>query len=124
MKFRSRKMVKGEYLNGAGSLFGGRALEWIDEEAAIYAFCQLEVKNLVTKAMSKIDFKAPAKLGDIVEIGCNVIKFGNTSVTVSVTMRNKTTQQEIITVDEIVFVNVNEDGRPVPHGCTGVKDDY
>lgn len=109
-------MVKGEDLNGAGNFFGGRAMEWIDEEAAIFAFCQLQVSNLVTKAISSIDFKAPAKLGDIIEIGCEVVKFGTTSITIKVSMRNKTTQQEIVTVDAITFVNVDASGKPAPHG--------
>lgn len=122
MKYRNRKLVKSEDLNGAGSLFGGKALAWIDEEAAIYAFCQLGAKNLVTKAMSSIDFKAPAKLGDIIEIGCDVVKLGNTSITVSCSMRNKTTQQEIIAVSEITFVNLDENGRPTPHGITQAKE--
>lgn len=123
MKYRNRKLVKSEDLNGAGSLFGGKALAWIDEEAAIYAFCQLGAKNLVTKAMSTINFKAPAKLGDIIEIGCEVVKIGNTSITVSCSMRNKTTQQEIIAVSEITFVNLDDDGRPTPHGVTQAKDE-
>ncbi|QDJ96551.1 acyl-CoA thioesterase [Xanthomonas phage Xoo-sp13] len=117
MIYRSRKMVKGADLNGAGSLFGGVALAWIDEEAAIYALCQLATHNVVTKAMSSIDFKSPAKIGDIVEIGCETVRFGRTSITVKCSMRNKTTQQDIITVEEIVFVNMI-DGIPSPHGVT------
>ena len=123
MKYKNRRLVKSEDLNGAGSLFGGKALAWIDEEAAIYAFCQLGAKNLVTKAMSTIDFKAPAKLGDIVEIGCDVVKIGTTSITVSCSMRNKTTQQEIIAVSEITFVNLDENGKPTPHGITTVRNE-
>ena len=117
MEFKTRKIVKSGDLNGGNTLFGGQALAWIDEEAAIYAICQLQVAgNIVTKAMSKIDFKAPAKLGDIVELGCEVVRFGNTSITVKCSMRNKSTQQEIITVDEITFVHVNDLGVPTPHG--------
>lgn len=111
-------MVKSEDLNGAGNLFGGKALAWIDEEAAIFAFCQLGSTNLVTKAMTDINFKAPAKLGDIIEIGCNVVKFGTTSITVECSMRNKTTQKEIIFVSAITFVNLDVDGMPAPHGVT------
>jgi len=37
MKFYSRKWIKPEDLNPNGSLFGGRLLSWIDEEAAIFA---------------------------------------------------------------------------------------
>lgn len=118
MKYRNRKMVKGEDLNGAGNLFGGKALAWIDEEAAIFAFCQLQAKNLVTKAMSSIDFRSPAKQGDIIEIGCETVRFGKTSLTVKCCMRNKTTHQEIITVDEIVFVNLDDQGQPSPHGMS------
>jgi len=111
-------MVKSADLNGAGNLFGGQAIAWIDEESAIYAMCQLGSQNLVTKAMSVIDFKSPAHLGDIVEIGCEVVKFGNTSITVRCTMRNKTTHNDIITVNEIVFVNLGPDGKPKAHGIT------
>lgn len=116
MIYRNRKIVKSADLNGAGHLFGGQALAWIDEEAAIFAMCQLGTNNLVTAAMSSINFRAPAHLGDIIEIGCDVVKFGNTSITVTCTMRNKTTQQDIITVDQIVFVALDSNGKPTPHG--------
>ena len=115
MEFKTRKIVKSGDLNGAGSLFGGRALEWIDEEAAIYAFCQLKTVHIVTKAMSAVNFMAPAKLGDIIEIGTEAVKAGNSSLTVRVLMRNKTTQEDIVKVDEVVFVNLDETGKPTPH---------
>ena len=49
MNFHTRKWIKPEDLNPNGSLFGGSLLKWIDEEAAIYAICQLENSNVVTK---------------------------------------------------------------------------
>jgi len=122
MQYRTRKIVKSEDLNGSQTLFGGRALAWIDEEAAIFAFCQINARNLVTKAMSTIDFKAPARLGDIIEIGCSVVKFGRTSITVSCVMKNKFTHKEIVSIDAITFVNINEDGEPIPHGITQVTE--
>lgn len=61
MKFHSRKWVKPEDLNANGTLFGGRLLAWIDEEAAIYAMCQLKAKTIVTKFMSEINFVSAAK---------------------------------------------------------------
>ena len=36
MRFHTRKWVKPEDLNPNGTLFGGRLLAWIDEEAALY----------------------------------------------------------------------------------------
>lgn len=118
MEYRTRKIVKGGDLNGAGNLFGGRALEWIDEEGAIFAFCQLDYpKNLVTKAMSGIEFLAPGHANDLIEIGCETISFGRTSITIRVSMRNKTTGNLIVNVDKMVFVNLNADGHPTPHYC-------
>jgi acyl-CoA hydrolase len=35
MRFHTRKWVKLEDLNPNNSLFGGRLLQWIDEEAAL-----------------------------------------------------------------------------------------
>jgi len=55
MKYRTRKLVKPEDLNPRKTLFGGRVLQWIDEEAAIFAICQLGSSNIVTKAMSEIN---------------------------------------------------------------------
>lgn len=118
MKFRTRKLIKPGDLNARGTLFGGQVLKWIDEEAAIFCMCQLETKNIVTKAMSEIDFVATAKTGDIIEIGCELVSFGKTSVTISCEVRNKDTKQVIIKVDKIVFVKIDGDGRPTPHGKT------
>lgn len=122
MEYRTRKIIMHADLNGAGTLFGGRALAWIDEEAAVFAACQIQNSSIVTKCMSNIDFKAPAHLNDIVEIGAELISYGNTSITVRCSIRNKTTQQEIVNVDRIVFVCVDKDGKPTPHNMT--KNDY
>lgn len=48
MNFHTRKWVKPEDLNPNGSLFGGRLLEWIDEEAALYTIIQLENQRVLT----------------------------------------------------------------------------
>lgn len=116
MDHRTRKMIMPAHLNGAGTLFGGQALAWIDEEAAIFAACQLGTSKIVTKAMSNIDFQSPARQGDIIEIGTEVVGFGRTSITVRCNIRNKTTQKDIVSVDRIVFVHVDDNGLSVPHG--------
>lgn len=122
MDFKTRKIVKGADLNGTTNLFGGRALAWIDEEAAIFAMCNLGItSNIVTKAMSAIDFIAPAKVGDMIEIGCKVVRFGRTSIVVECLMRNMTRNQNIIRVPEITFVCIDDNGIPVAHGVTEEK---
>src|SRR6056297_844033 len=116
MRFFSRKLIKPTDLNAHGTLFGGSVLAWIDEEAAIYVTCQLGKGNIVTKFMSEIDFVSSAKLGDIIEIGMETVKFGKTSVTVRCLVRHKFSKDTIIKIDEIVFVHIGEDGKPRPHG--------
>lgn len=123
MIYRTRKLIKPEDLNGANTLFGGRALEFIDEEAAIYAMCQLDSKSIVTKLISEVNFVSPARQGDVIEIGVEVVAIGRTSITLKVAMRNKDTGLMIIEIDKMIFVTVDKDGRPIPHGKTEAKLD-
>jgi acyl-CoA hydrolase len=109
-------LIKPEDLNPRGTLFGGRILQWIDEEAAIFAICQLDSSNIVTKVMSEVNFVTTAQLGDVIEFGMDLIKFGTTSVTICCDVRNKKTKQSIVKIDSIVFVVLDENGKPIPHG--------
>jgi len=120
MNFYTRKWVKPEDLNAHGTLFGGRLLSWIDEEAAIYAIVQLETNGCVTKYMSEINFINSARQGDIIELGIKAIHFGNTSITLTCEVRNKISQKTILTIDKIVFVSLDETGKPVKHGKTEI----
>ncbi|MFT5528661.1 MAG: acyl-CoA hydrolase [Alteromonadaceae bacterium] len=119
MRFLSRRLVMPNDLNYANSLFGGRALEWIDEEAAIYAICQLETNCLVTKHIGEINFESPAMQGDVVEFGLVTKQVGKSSITVTCLVRNKATKKTICLADDIVFVKVDPETRlPMPHGKT------
>ncbi|MDC8831661.1 acyl-CoA thioesterase [Alteromonas gilva] len=119
MRFLTRRLVMPNDLNYAHSLFGGRLLQWIDEEAAIYAICQLETNCLVTKHIGAITFESPAMQGDIVEFGLATKAVGKTSITVSCLVRNKATKKSICLADDIVFVKLDPSSRlPVAHGKT------
>lgn len=121
MRFHTRKWVKPEDLNANETLFGGKLLAWIDEEAALYSIIQLENNRVVTKYMSEINFLSSAKKGDIVEIGIEVVKFGKSSLTLNCEVRNKMTRETIIKVDNIIMVNLGEDGKPKSHGKTKIE---
>jgi acyl-CoA thioesterase YciA len=118
MQFRTRKMIAARDLNSNGSLFGGRVLGWIDEEAFIYASCQLESESIVTRSMSEINFIATGRQGDVIEIGMETVEFGRTSLTLRCDVRNRRTKKTITAVEKIVFVLVDENGVPTPHGKT------
>lgn len=121
MRFHTRKWIKPEDLNPNGTLFGGRLLEWIDEEAALYAIIQLENPKTVTKYMSEINFGSSAKKGDIIEIGLDVVGFGKSSLTLCCEVRNKMTRETIITIDKIVMVSLGENELPTPHGKSSIE---
>ena len=121
MRFHTRKWVKPEDLNPNGTLFGGRLLAWIDEEAALYTLIQLENKRIVTKFVSEINFMSSARQGDIVELGMEVVSFGKSSITLRCEARNKMTRETILTVEKIIMVNLGKDGKPKPHGKTQIE---
>lgn len=115
MRFLTRKLVKPEDLNANNTLFGGRLLEWVDEEAAIYAAIEARHAKIVTKSISAINFVAPARQGDVVEIGVALKKVGITSITVEVKVRDLTNQNIIVEIEEMVFVCVDDNGKPTRH---------
>jgi len=121
MNYHTRKWIKPEDLNPNHSLFGGRLLQWIDEEAALYAIIQLENSRAVTKYISEINFVSSAKHGDIIEIGIEAVEFGRTYLALRCEVRNKMTHQIIINIDKLVFVGLDENGNPKPHGKTKIE---
>jgi acyl-CoA thioesterase YciA len=71
-------------------------------------------------------FKKPVKVGSILEVYGEVVGFGNTSVTLYIEVRKHsvyTGVQEIVTHTKIVFVRIDEDGKPRPIH-QHVKDRY
>ncbi len=116
MNFFTRKLIKPEDLNPRGALFGGRLLQWIDEEAAVYAMCQLDTKDVVTKLISEVNFVSPAFQGDVIKIGVEPINFGRTSLTLKVVVVNKDTGNTIVQIDKMIFVSLDKEGRPCSHG--------
>lgn len=119
-----RRIVMYEDLNSAGTIFGGRLVAWIDEGSAIYASCQMNARRIVTKKISELIFNQPARLGDMLEIWCKVAKAGKSSLTISVLvtrrsfsddpahMSGESGPQGEICRCEIVFVSVDEQGKP------------
>lgn len=115
MKFLSRRLIMPTDLNSRGTLFGGRLLAWIDEEASVYAAVESGAELVLTKYISEMDFKAPALLGDVVEIGMEIIDTTRVSITLHCTVRELRTKKEIVEIEKMVFVAIDEHGRPTRH---------
>ena len=118
MKYYSRKLIRPTDLNANNTLFGGSLLKWIDEEAGIYAMSKLNSRKVVTKYMSEIDFISSATQADVIEIGLDFVSIGRSSITFRCEVRNRFKDKTIIRIEKIVFVNVDENERPIPHGVS------
>ena len=73
--------------------------------------------------MSEINFVSSAEQGDIIEMGLTATGFGRTSLTMRAQVRNMITRDLILSIDKIVFVNLDREGRPTPHGYTEITYD-
>ncbi len=102
--------------NHYDTLFGGTAMQWMDEVAFITAtrFCH---KQVVTVSSDKIDFKKSIPGGTIVELIGKVTYLGNTSLKVSVEIfieQMYFDNREKAISGEFTFVAIDKDKRPVP----------
>ena len=66
----------------------------------------------------RLTFRALPKKGDIIEIGIEIVGFGNTSLTLCCEVRNKMTREVIISIAKIIMVALDENGKPFAHGKT------
>ena len=82
MKYFSRHIIMPVHLNSTKSLCCGQLLSWVNEEATIFASCQMRSQFHIAKVISEISFMAPAQTGDIIEFGFELVSLGQSSVTV------------------------------------------
>ena len=107
--------VKGEDLNHHGTLFAAREAEWFVEAGLMAAATCLPVENIVCVKVHGIDFKRPVPLGSVVEFVSRPVLAGRTRLVVHVQMN---LEGECVSSGFITFVNVDEQGRKLPHGIT------
>ena len=69
--------------NHYDTLFGGTALQWMDE-AAFIAATRFTREKVVTVSSDKVNFKMPIPAGSIVELDAQITRVGNTSIEVNV----------------------------------------
>ncbi len=98
-------LIRPEFLNSAGNLFGGFMMKWADELAFDAATLAFPGAHFVTKIFDRFDFISPVTNGDIIKIRAQVTRVGRTSCTVAVLASNART--EVAVVDsQAVMVNL------------------
>lgn len=103
------------HINGAGKLFGGKLMEWIDILAGIVARRHSE-SNVLTAAIDNMQFKMGANLNDILVLVGRITYVGNSSMEVRVDtyVEDILGQRKIINRAYLVMVAVDDEGKPVP----------
>ena len=109
------KVVFPSTLNNHETLFGGIAMQWMDEVAYIQAI-RYAKKKMVTVSTNKIQFLKPITSGKIIEIVAKVIKVGTVKlhIQVEVFMEELFTEKKQKAITGVfTFAAVNNDNKPV-----------
>lgn len=102
--------------NHHDTLFGGTALQWMDEVSFISA-TRFSRQRIVTVSSDKIDFNHPVPAGSVVELVANVVEVGRTSLKVRVDVFVEDLYadgQEKAITGYFSFVAVGDDMKPQP----------
>ncbi len=75
--------IRPEHLNGAGRLFGGRLMEWIDEAAGLVGIRHAQ-SNVITASVDNLKFIRGAYQNDLVVLIGKLTYVGNSSMEVRV----------------------------------------
>ena len=117
------EMVFPDQTNHYGTLFGGHALRLMDK-AAFVAASRHARSAVVTACSERVDFKIPARQGDLIELTATVIAAGRSSMTVAVDLFAEdllTGERSLCAQGRFVLVAVDQDGKPRP--VQAVSDD-
>jgi len=112
MRHEQTLLIRPEFLNHAGTLFGGYMMLWADEMAYNAASLAFPSARFVTKLFGQFDFKEPVPGGGIIKVYSEIVSRGTTSCKVEVWAINARTEAEVFRTFAVV-VNV-QDGRKVP----------
>ena len=121
----STHICKGQNIGVHGNLFGGVMLAWLDEAGAAFTSQVCGSPRMVTKCISKVIFQRPVRPGQIIKIYADVVKIGNTSITVQLEARRHSVvngSQKPVCEVEMTFVRIDGDGEPVP--IMNIKKEY
>lgn len=102
--------------NPNGDIFGGWVLSQMDLGGGIIAKSYSPSGRIVTVAIESMSFINPVKVGGVVSCYAKVIKFGRSSMKISIeTWVFDYTEHthKIVTTGVFTYVAVNEHGKPI-----------
>jgi len=111
--------------NANGDIFGGWLLSQMDVGGGVFA-SKIAKSRTVTVAIDAMNFRKPVYVGDLVSVYANLVRVGQTSITVHLeawVLRRKESRSILVTDGNFTYVAIDEEGRPrvVPQGEPGPK---
>ncbi len=106
-------LIRPEFLNHHGGLFGGYMMEWADDMAFNAASLTFPGASFVTRRFDAFDFVSSVRNGDIIKIYARVESVGNSSCQVAVWCLNARSQAQVFRTIA-VMVNIDGNGKKAP----------
>jgi len=100
--------------NSAGNIFGGWIMSQVDIAGSIAAVRKAKGR-VVTVAVSEFQFHLPVFVGDLISCYADIVKVGNTSLTVFVEVyaeRGRVGETVKVTEATLTYVAIDEEGKP------------
>ena len=107
--------------NANGDIFGGWVMSQMDQAGGI-AGVERAQGRVVTVRVDAMNFIAPMRVGDVLEVYTEVERVGRTSMQIHIEAfaeRFRTRHREKVTDATFTFVSVDDDGRPRPIPAAG-----
>ena len=113
----TRRLMELIDANAHGNVHGGVIMRMVDEAAAIVAIKHCQCPRVVTARVERFDFLAPAFIGDVVSVNCEMRYVGRTSMEVGVeVMAEDIRSGEVrrIASSYVIYVALDEHRKPTP----------
>src|SRR5438552_3707820 len=113
----TRRLMELIDANAHGNVHGGVIMRLVDESAAIVAIKHSQCPTVVTARVERFDFLAPAFIGDVVSVHCEMHFVGRTSMEVGVEIMAEniiTGEKRHIASSYVIYVALNENRKPTP----------
>src|SRR6059058_6609274 len=113
----TRRLMELIDANAHGNVHGGVIMRMVDEAAAIVAIKHSQNPTVVTARVERFDFLAPAFIGDVVSVHCEMRYVGRTSMEVGVEVMAEdfiTGEVRHIASSYVIYVALDENRKPTP----------
>lgn len=104
-------LIRPEFLNQRGTVFGGYMMQWADDMAFNAASLTFPKAAFVTRRFDAFDFTTPVSNGDILKVYSRVQRIGTSSCVVAVWCVNARTREDVFSTTAVMVHLAPEGGK-------------